>query len=110
MSLSFKNDGSCSTQYNVKPCYKERKYFWPRNVLFIDKIPRITFEKVGRGRFHRVENINPGPYPISTKNDLKLLWWPCVSPFVFLICIRSSYTLLFLCAFLRYYKRIQVVQ
>ena len=56
MSVSFKNDGTCGTQYNVKPCYKERKYFWPRNALFTGKIPRITFEKVGGERFYIVEN------------------------------------------------------
>ena len=56
MSLSFKNDGNCGTQYNVKPCYKERKYFWPRNALLTGKIPRITFEKVGGEIFYIVEN------------------------------------------------------
>ena len=56
MSVSFKNDGTCGTQYNVKPCYKERKYFWPRNALFTGKIPRITFEKVGGEIFYVVEN------------------------------------------------------
>ena len=56
MSLSFKNDGNCGTQYNVKPCYKERKYFWPRNALLTGKIPRITFEKVGGEIFYVVEN------------------------------------------------------
>lgn len=56
MSVSFKNDGTCGTQYNVKPCYKERKYFWPRNALLTGKIPRITFEKVGGEIFYIVEN------------------------------------------------------
>ena len=56
MFLSFKNDGTCGTQYNVKPCYKERKYFWPRNALLTGKIPRITFEKVGGEIFYIVEN------------------------------------------------------
>lgn len=56
MSVSFKNDGTCGTQYNVKPCYKERKYFWPRNALLTGKIPRITFEKVGGEIFYVVEN------------------------------------------------------
>lgn len=56
MFLSFKNDGTCSTQYNVKLCYTE-SIPWPRNALFIGRISRNTILKEGE-RFQIVENIN----------------------------------------------------
>lgn len=52
----YLSDGTCSPQYNVKPCYTE-SIPWPRNALFISKISRNTFEKVGE-IFQIVENIN----------------------------------------------------
>jgi hypothetical protein len=55
MSLSFKNDGTCSTQYPVKHCCIKRKYSWPRKVSLTGKIPQMTFDKINR--FHMVENI-----------------------------------------------------
>ena len=70
MSLSFKNDGTCGTQYNAKPCYKERKYFWPRTALFTGKIPRITFEKVGGERFYIAENTFFFFFNVSSLGDI----------------------------------------